>query len=313
MRSIIHNPVINFLYNEQLDRQGGFIMIYRLLALNVDGTVTQNNGKIHRSVKEAIQYVMDKGVFVTLVTSRNYVMAHKVAKTLKLPSWIVTHHGAYIASSPDKEPLFEKRIHYETVYDLVVFLEKFPAHIRLVHEKYSVSNNPTGKEGLTAKTIFYASDPIFYNHRYVDDLSTVCADERIQPPHIDVLFEREEDAKDAKIAIQNMFYEIDVYQFEKKLAIVPKGVSKLTGLLYLGRKLGISTKEMVYIGSELEDIELIEAVGLGVAMGNSPKAVKEAADWVTRSNQQHGVSYMVIEHFRKQQPLEFLRRMNVIK
>jgi len=288
-------------------------MIYRLLALNIDGTVTQQNGRIHRSVKEAIQYVMNKGVFVTLVTSRNFVMAHKVAKALKLPSWVITHHGAYIASSPNEEPLFEKRLDHKTVYDLVLFLEKFPCHIRLVHEQFSVSNNPTGKEGLTAKTIFYASDPVFYNHRYVEDLSAVCAEENIEPPHIDVLFENIDDARDASIAISNMFHEIDVLQFENKLSIVPKGVSKLTSLLYLGKKLGIKAKEMVYIGSELEDVDLIETVGLGVAMGNSPKKVKEAADWVTRSNHQHGVSYMVIEHFRKQQPLEFLKRMNVIK
>jgi hydroxymethylpyrimidine pyrophosphatase-like HAD family hydrolase len=50
-----------------------------------------------------------------------------------------------------------------------------------------------------------------------------------------------------------------------------------------------------------------------VAMGNSSFEVKKAADWVTRSNNQHGVTYMVKEHFRKQPPIEFLRKMNIIK
>jgi len=48
-------------------------------------------------------------------------------------------------------------------------------------------------------------------------------------------------------------------------------------------------------------------------MGNASPEVKKASDWVTRSNNQHGVAYMVKEHFRKQQPIEFLRKMNIIK
>jgi hydroxymethylpyrimidine pyrophosphatase-like HAD family hydrolase len=70
---------------------------------------------------------------------------------------------------------------------------------------------------------------------------------------------------------------------------------------------------MVYIGDGLDDIPLLEAVGLGVSMWNADFEVKRASDWVTRSENEHGVAYMVKEHFRKQQPIEFLRRMNIIK
>ncbi|GAA3330114.1 hypothetical protein GCM10020331_081340 [Ectobacillus funiculus] len=51
----------------------------------------------------------------------------------------------------------------------------------------------------------------------------------------------------------------------------------------------------------------LKNVGLGVAMGNAPVALKKAADWVTRSNNEHGVTYMIKEHFRKQFPLNFLK------
>ena len=55
------------------------------------------------------------------------------------------------------------------------------------------------------------------------------------------------------------------------------------------------------------------ATGLGVAMGNAPYDVKRAADWITRSQNQHGVAYVVKEHFRKQPQIEFLRKLNIIK
>jgi hydroxymethylpyrimidine pyrophosphatase-like HAD family hydrolase len=98
-----------------------------------------------------------------------------------------------------------------------------------------------------------------------------------------------------------------------RLDIVPAGVSKLSGLSYLGSQLGIKRNEMVYIGDGLDDIPLLEAVGLGVSMWNANFEVKRASDWVTRSENEHGVAYMVKEHFRKQQPIEFLRKMNIIK
>ena len=70
----------------------------------------------------------------------------------------------------------------------------------------------------------------------------------------------------------------------------------------LEKDLNISLNEMVAIGDSMEDLEVIENVGLGVAMGNSPVELKQAADWITRSNSENGVEYMIKEHFRKQFP-----------
>ena len=55
-------------------------MIYRLLALNIDGTLLYNNGKIAKGLRETIEFVKRKDVYVTLFTSRNFQSAHKVAK-----------------------------------------------------------------------------------------------------------------------------------------------------------------------------------------------------------------------------------------
>ncbi len=68
-------------------------MIYRMLALNIDGTLLQSNGRLHKSTKEAIEYVQQKGIYVTLVTSRSFPSAKKVAKALKINSLLVTHRG----------------------------------------------------------------------------------------------------------------------------------------------------------------------------------------------------------------------------
>ncbi|MBS4188757.1 HAD family phosphatase [Bacillus sp. FJAT-49705] len=288
-------------------------MIYRLLAINIDGTLLQSNGRLHKSTKDAIEYVQQKGIYVTLVTSRSFPSAKKVAKALKLNSLIIAHSGAYIASSRDK-PIFVKRITEDVTYDIVRLLEGFSCQIRLVHEKYSLANKSKLNHNLLAKTVFSSGDPIFYSQQFVDSLSDTILDEPVTPPKIEVYFEEENDLQDAKTAIKGMFSEIDIFQLNNlHVDIMPAGVSKLNGLLYLGDYLEISRSEMVVIGDGIDDLDMIKAAGLGVAMGNAPVELKKAADWITRPNNQHGVTYMVKEHFRKQQPIEFLRKMNILK
>ncbi len=67
--------------------------MYKLLALNVDGTLLKPNGKLEKKTKEAIDFVKKKDVYITLLTSRNFLSAKKVAKALKLDSYLVTFQG----------------------------------------------------------------------------------------------------------------------------------------------------------------------------------------------------------------------------
>ncbi|WP_071396047.1 Cof-type HAD-IIB family hydrolase [Bacillus tuaregi] len=288
-------------------------MIYRMLALNIDGTLLQTNGKIHKSTKEAIEYVQQKGIYVTLVTSRTFASARKVAKALKLDTILVSHRGAYIGKEIDK-PVHAARIKENITYDLVRLLEGFPCQIRLVHENYSLANKYKLNHNLLAKTVFTTGDPVFYSQQFVDSIGDTIIDEPANPSSIEVYFEYKDDLIDVQQAIQRMFTEVNCIPLnELRLDIMPTGVSKLNGLLYLAERLGISRNEIVCIGDDSDDIEMIEAAGLGVAMGNASVEVKRAADWITRSQDQQGVAYMVKEHFRKQQPIEFLRKMNIIK
>ncbi|MEO2077448.1 MAG: Cof-type HAD-IIB family hydrolase [Bacillus sp. (in: firmicutes)] len=288
-------------------------MIYRLLALNIDGTLLQTNGKIHKSTKEAIEYVQQKGIYVTLVTSRSFPSAKKMAKALKIKSPLITHQGAFIGNSIEK-PVYVKRINEDITYDTVRFLEGLPCQIRLVHEQFSIANKFKLNNQLIAKTIFTSGDPVFYSQQFVSSLSEYLHDQPVTPPKMEVYFEDKNDLLDAKQALSKMYTEINIIELDSlRLDIVPSGVSKLDGLSYLGSQLGIRKAEMVYIGDGIDDIPLIEAVGLGVSMWNADFEVKKASDWVTRSENEQGVAYMVKEHFRKQQPIEFLRKMKIIK
>lgn len=283
--------------------------MYKLLALNIDGTILKNNGRLPRETKEAVDYVKKKGVYVTLITSRNLLSARKVAKALRLDGMLIAFQGAMIARTLD-DKLFDAVIPEERTFNIVQILENFNCNIRLMHERYSLGNRKKVKKNLVVQTVLSSSDPFFYPTQFVDSLGDVLIDEPVAVPKIDVYFATDEERDEAAALLTKSIPSIDmIMQPNGKMEIVPQGVSKLAGLRRLAQHLGVSLKETVVIGDGLDDLPAIEAAGLGVAMGNAPLEVKRAADWVTRSNEQLGVAYMVKEHFRKQQRIEFLQKL----
>ncbi len=294
-------------------KKGGTALIYKLLALNIDGTILKNNGRLQKETKEAIEFVKQKGVYITLLTGRNLLSARKVAKALKLNALLVTFQGAVIGKTLN-EKIYEKTISEEKTFNLVQVLENFECNIRLMHERYSIGNRKKMQKNLIVRTALSTGDPFMYPTQFVDSLGDTLRDEPLAVPKIDVYFPNEKERDEAVKVLKEAFSGIDlIMQPNWKMEIVPSGVSKLNGLKRLGDYLGISLKEMVVIGDGLDDLSAIEAAGLGVAMGNAPSEVKRVADWVTRSNEQLGVAYMIKEHFRKQQRLEFLRKIKIHK
>jgi len=284
-------------------------VIYRLLALNIDGTLLRSNGRLQSSTKEAIEFVQNKEVYVTLVTNRHFQSAKKLAKALKLDSYLITHSGAFIANQLD-QPLFVRRIPEDRTFNLIQVLENFSCNVRIIHERFSIGNRKKIQTNLMSKTLLNTADPLFYPIQFVESLGDTLRDEPVAAPKIDIFFGEPSELTEVQQLLTSNFPEVEVIKVnDAKLEVLPKGVSKATSLLALGNHLNIKKEEMVVIGSGLDDMEMIEEAGLGVAMGNSPFEVKRKADWITRSNDEQGVAYMVKEHFRKQQRIQFLERI----
>ncbi|MED3647474.1 HAD family hydrolase [Halalkalibacterium halodurans] len=275
-------------------------MTYRLLALTIDNAVLRSNGKISRQTKDAIDYVKSKGVYVTIATERPFPAAKKVAKSLKLDGYLISNNGAFVAEASD-QPLFARRIQQEKAIHLVELLEQFNCHIRVFHESYAVGNRMNQKNHLIAKMTVGIGDPLFYPVHFVDTVSDQLLKDPFAPLKVQAEFtddlEKERALRELKAAIPSITISSGE---EGRIDIVNYSVSKGRALLRLAQHLGIGPEETVAIGASKADVEMVSQVGLGVAMGNGAKEVKEAAHWVTRTHDQNGVSYMVREVFRKQ-------------
>lgn len=275
-------------------------MSHRMLAINIDGTLLRSNGRLQKGIKEAVDFVKKRGVYITLVTNRNFPSAKKIAKALKIDSILVTHGGAFIASSID-QPIINRRISEEKTFNLVQVLENFDCTIRILHERFSLGNRVNLNNNMIAKAVFNSGDPLFYPMQFVESLGDTLRDEPVTTPKIDVHFTDQEELERAKETIENAFEGLHLYSDKQlKLEIIAEPMSKEKGIELLAGYLGIDWKEIVVIGNSSSDLKMIERAGLGVAMGNATDDVKRAAKWITRTNDQNGVSYMVMTHFRKQ-------------
>lgn len=275
-------------------------MSYKLLALNIDGIIPKSNARITKQTKDAIEYVKSKGVYVTLATARPFQSAQKIAKTLKVDECLITSDGAFIATNAEN-PIFARRIKEEKALQIVDILEQYECHIRVMNESYSIGNKVRQRNHLIAKMTIGVGDPLFYPINFVDSISEQMIEEPMAPSKIQVQFFNEQEQKKAMEHLERIIVGVRFLPSANgRIDIVRTGVSKARGLQVLGQKLGIAADQMVAIGAQDNDVEMINQVGLGVAMGNASLPVKEAADWLTRSTEQNGVSYMIKEVFRKQ-------------
>ncbi|WP_078552604.1 HAD family hydrolase [Bacillus alkalicellulosilyticus] len=274
-------------------------MTYRMLALSIDGTLLRSNSRLSRQTKDAIEYVKEKGVYITLATERPFPAAKKIAKALKLDNVLITHDGGFIASDVD-EPLLSRKLHEDKTFHIAEILENYKCHIRLLHEQFSIGNKVRQKNQLIARMTLGIQDPLYYPVTFVDSICEHLMENPVAPPKIQAQFFSAEEAQAASMELQKEVPSIDTIVRGERLEIVPKGISKARGVQVVANHLGISLEQVVAIGAGVNDIDMITQAGLGVAMGNSPEELKASADWITRSNDMHGVAYMVKEVFRKQ-------------
>lgn len=236
---------------------------YRLLALDMDGTLLNHEQKISTENREWIAKAREAGVTVCLATGRGYEGLLPFAEELQLDSPIVAVNGGELWLRPGelhKRHLFNaddvSRMHALALkYDA-----RFYAHA--VDGTYDIENWTDRVEAHEWMKCGYSSGSL-----------------------------------EALAAIRQQLLDWGgcepTNSHPYNIEVNPEGISKARGLNEVCRLLGIQMSEIVAVGDSLNDIEMIRAAGFGVAMGNAQDAVKEAADAVTLTNTEHGVAHVI--------------------
>ena len=266
-------------------------MKYKMIVLDLDGTLTNNKKEITPRTKQALMQAQAAGVHVVLASGRPTYGIVPLAEELKLKDnggYILAFNGGKIIDCTNNKVLFEQKLDEQLVPILFQEAKKAGMEILTYQGEGIAATNKDDKyvqhEAFINKMPVTQYDDFLNQLVYPINKCLIVGDPT--PLHkLEIRLAKELEGK------------MDVYRSaDFFLECVPLGIDKARALDRLISSLRISREEVIACGDGYNDLSMIRFAGLGVAMANAAKDIQSEADFVTLSNEEDGVAH-VIEHF----------------
>lgn len=260
-------------------------MEYKLIAMDLDGTLTNDQKIITEKTKAALMAAQKRGIRLALASARPSPGLFRERDVLDLQHHngiLMSYNGGRIVDAATGKVLFETSMDLAQTKTVLRQLETLPV-------------TPILDDGVQ----FYVTDRNGFKVDYecrnnnmicseVDNLADFLTFAPIKilmsvEPAIlaDVQQQIARMLPDSLTAVQTA----DFY-----LEVIPKVINKGQGIRDICGVLGITPEEVITFGDAQNDIPMLQAAGMGVAMGNASEAVKKAADLITLSNNEDGIA-----------------------
>lgn len=266
----------------------------RLLVVDLDGTVVGASNQISARVKQAVQAVQAQGIPVAIATGRMYQSARRFHADLGSTLPLMSYQGALIKDPADDT--LHRHWHLPKVYaqQLLDFYEQ-PSVRKEVSVHFYINDQLYVRE-ITAETEAYAErsniEPIAVGdlRTMLDaDLTKILA----QSSNVALIDDLLEKLKQ-RYAPTELYLTKSVDIF---LEATHPEVNKGNAVRYLAENiLGLRADQVMAIGDNFNDFEMLQYAGVGVAMGNAPEGVQAIANWVAPSVEEDGAA-IAIEKF----------------
>ena len=259
-------------------------MAYKLMAVDIDGTLLDNKGNLTEETKKAIKSGVDKGLIFTISTGRPMQGVEHLNSLLNLDLPFITYNGAMVVMGKSKKVLYERKLAFEDAKVIVDLGRKYKTTVIIwADNKLFVTeiNDRTEKYKEISKV-----EPVLIND--IDGLIKNGVTKILWYDEIEKI--EEYHAEMGKFLDGRVNYHTSNPMF---LEFVDINASKAIALEKIGEHYGISRDEMIAVGDGFNDLSMIEYAGLGVAMANAGKAIKAKADFITLSNDEDGVAHVI--------------------
>jgi len=246
-------------------------LTYRLIALDLDGTLVSHDMRISSRVKCAIRRAMDKGIIVSLASGRAFDSMLPYVEELGTAGPVICYQGCKIVLPETREVIYRATIPLPEAHALLEYAQSRDLDITVYVDDHIYLRE-------------FRHPQEFYDRWFglpcvlVDDLiAGVCH----RPTKVIITGEGPKNDR-LMPELQRRFGSLFSIVRSHTLFIegMPLGVSKGTALERVAADLGIPQEQTLAIGDAGNDIEMIAWAGMGVAMGNAMEGVKAVADYI---------------------------------
>lgn len=267
-------------------------MMKKVVFFDIDGTLVTRNNQVPKTTIEAIEQLKKNGVTPIIATGRSPLLIKEIAQTLNIDSYI-SMNGQYI--------VYEG----EVVYSNPIEMDLVDQVVKVAADKDDGILLSTGDEIIANSLVSLATRGRFFT--FMKGLVRIIP-EKIKLRLWERMMRNAPDKKDyagKDIYMMNInanpekgraYEELfsDVLTFTRandiSMDIIGKGISKATGIQHMMSLLNVDRGNTFAFGDGLNDMEMLQYVGTGVAMANGYDALKEIADHVTDSVFNHGIA-----------------------
>ena len=266
----------------------------RLIALDLDGTLLDTRKQLSEENRAALTRAARAGIHIVPTTGRFFDGMPEAVRALPFLRYAITINGAEVADHRTGEELYKADIPLARALELMRYLDTLP----VIYDCYQ-DNAGWISQHLKARIDSTVKDPHFRKmlhelRKPVPELKAFVTERNRDIQKIQFFIPTPELRQELLETLPKMFPELAVSSsVSENIEVNAAGATKGKALLGLAKRLGIPREGTMAFGDGLNDLSMLEAAGVGVAMENACAEAKAAADYITLSNDEHGVAYAI--------------------
>lgn len=267
----------------------------RLLFMDLDGTLLNDEKRITEGNRAALDCLLERGHGAIITTGRPLKSAMDQARLLGMDRpgcYLIAYNGAVIYDWAQEKQIFSRSLSYGAVKRVVELANERGEHIQTYDARKVLVEQRCDDAAVRRYCRLIGME-----FSVIEDVRTDLTEEPVKCLVINY------EEKSGLLKIQDwirahMGQEVDCFfSCDQYLEVVPKGMSKGEAVKMLSAMMGVDIGDTVSVGDAANDLSMLEAAGIGVAMANATAEVKAIADYITRNDNNHDGIAEVVERF----------------
>jgi Cof subfamily protein (haloacid dehalogenase superfamily) len=259
----------------------------RLVAVDLDGTLLNDSRQVGARTVNALRCLPNAGARVVIASARPPRSVRHVYNELGLDTWQINYNGALVWDEPNRRAVYHRPMAGSVVRQIIDAVRDRYDEVLVgcevldrwctdrFDETYTTETGRLFKPDLVAPLDAFLNQPIT-KLMFLADPVTIT---RLDPVLIDLPFD------------------VSIVRSDPNLVqIMDAGASKGEALRLVAKHYGVPMEQVMAIGDAVNDVPMLQAAGVAIAMDNAHPDVKAVADWVAPSNNDHGVHAALVKY-----------------